>query len=234
MQSLSSAIASIDFAKLAEAQAAIDAKPAKASRSAKPAAEPAKPAEPAPAQSVTVAKPTTSDREAARAEARDTFHAARAAAARAVAEFYTGRSMPFKAATAKLTPLNPASRVCGASPRSAALLLALATYGSEAFNAAGEFQRGGFNVPARLVNPSAPDGATFRAKPEAGCLGDQRGRTVDYADDAGDNPDALIKLHVASAMRDITSAFGDAKATAFRDMLASYGVAEAIELRDAA
>lgn len=109
-----------------------------------------------------------------------TYADERHAAMRAVAAFYTsGTSFPFKAASAKLSDLNSAN-VKAPSVRTAALVAAMLTYAGDNIGPDGTFQRGGFRVPARLINPDAKPGVTLPAMPESGCLGNMLGRVVSH------------------------------------------------------
>lgn len=137
---------------------------------AKPAtAKPAtKPAAPKAAKPATEAKPVS------------TYGDERRAAAIAVGAFYSGASLPFKAASAKLSDLNPAN-VKKPSPRTGALVAAMLAYSTaDTFDKAGNFQRGAFRVPARLINPDASADAMLAAMPESGCLGNMLGRVVSH------------------------------------------------------
>ena len=172
----------------------------------KAAARAAKPAAPAIA-----AKPTAADREAARVQAADERSLAKQAAARAVAEFYSGASKPFKAATDRCADINFANGKA-AKPRQAALMLALITYGAGNMRSDGTFIRGAFTVPARLINPNAPASATVRAQPESGCLGNILGRAADYVSGpttGREQSAAIYRLRIPIALSEIQAAFGD-------------------------
>lgn len=173
------------------------------------------------------AKPTSAEREAARADKLDDMRLARTVAAGAIASYYSGTSLPFKAASDKFTPLNGASRQCKPSQRQAALLLALITYGAGNFKPDGSFVRGGFRVPAKLINPKLGD-AIISAQPESGCIGDMRDLCISYSDGSA-SPDAVLKLNVPRSLTYIQAHFGDARANAAKAMLASYGVRAAID-----
>lgn len=142
-----------------------DAKPARKPRAPKAA----KPAEPAPSVPAVVAAPAVTS-----------YSDERAAAAAAVGQFYTaGPSFPFKAASAKLSDINP-NNAKAPSVRTAALVAAMLAYNADNIKPDGTFARGGFRVPATLINPDAKRGETLPAMPESGCLGNMLGRVVHH------------------------------------------------------
>jgi hypothetical protein len=135
---------------------------------AKPASKPRAPKAAKPVEAAPVAAPTTSIADE------------RAAAAAAVSAFYTsGPSFPFKSASVKLSDINP-NNAKAPSPRTAALVAAMLAYAGDNIKPNGEFVRGGFRVPATLINPSAKRGETLPAMPESGCLGNMLGRVVHH------------------------------------------------------
>lgn len=171
-------------------------------------------------------KPTTEARERARADAADSRSLARQAARQAVAEFYSGASKPFKAASDRFSDLNPANAKAP-STRQAGLMLALITYGAGNFKPNGSFVRGGFIVPAKLVNANAKPGETIRAQPESGCLGNMLGRTISHVSGpitGKAQAEAVFKLDAKRALAEIQSAFGDKAANGARAMLQAHGV----------
>lgn len=96
---------------------------------------------------------------------------ARAAAARAVAAFYSGRSLPFKSA-ADLKRKSPINFALNRAPteRSAALIAAILTYCNVQPGTL-EFVRGSGAVPGRLLGFTGPDAERiFNAGPESGGL----------------------------------------------------------------
>lgn len=193
---------------------------AKSATPAKATAKPAKPAKPVPA------KPTAEARAKAQADANDSRRLARDVAARAVAEFYSGASKPFKAASDRFSDLN-ANNAKAPSPRQAGLMLALITYGRGNIKANGHFVRGGFIVPAKLINPNAKPDETVRAQPESGCLGNMLGRTVKHVSGpvtGKAQSEAVFSLDAKRALAEIQAAFGDKPANAARALLQSYGV----------
>lgn len=104
----------------------------------------------------------------------------RAAAARAVGEFYTsGTSFPFKSASVKLSDIN-ANNAKAPSVRTAALVAAMLAYSGDNIKPDGTFTRGGFLVPAKLINPDAKPSDKLHAMPESGCLGNMLGRVVSH------------------------------------------------------
>jgi hypothetical protein len=220
----------------AEATASAQAKLAKAADNRKPKPAPAKqPASPngkaaakrvasKPAAKPQPAKPTAEAREAAQRAEADSRRLARQCAAQAVGEFYAGASKPFKAASDRFADINP-SNGKSATPRQAALALALITHGSGNMRRDGTFTRGAFVVPARLVNPSAKPGDTIRAQPESGCLGNMLGRICDYVSgprSGREQSAAVYRLRVDPAIAEIQAAFGDKPAQAARKLLSSF------------
>lgn len=174
----------------------------------------------------TPAKPTQAAREQAQRDANDSRRLARDVAARAVAEFYAGPSKPFKAASDRFADLNP-NNAKAPSVRQAGLLLALITYGRGNIKPTGQFVRGGFTVPAKLINANAKPGDTVRAQPESGCLGNMLGRTVRHVSGpvtGKAQAEAIFGLDAQRAIAEIQAAFGDKQAAAAATLLASYGV----------
>lgn len=156
------AIATDAAAFIGPVQPAAPAKPAKAKRAAKPVAPVAEKPAPAPVVVVT--------------SVADERHAA----ALAVGEFYTaGTSFPFKSASVKLSDIN-ANNAKAPSVRTAALVAAMLAYAGDNIKPDGTFVRGGFRVPATLINPDAKRGDTLPAMPESGCLGNMLGRVVSH------------------------------------------------------
>ncbi len=173
------------------------------------------------------AKPSQAAREQAQRDQADARRLARDVAAKAVSAFYTGASKPFKAASDRFADLNPANAKA-ATPRQAALALALITYGAGNMRSDGTFKRGGFIVPARLLNPNAKPGDTVRAQPESGCLGNMLKRSVDYRSgprSGRDQIEAIFQLRVPVALAEIQAAFGDKQAAAAKRLLASFAKA---------
>lgn len=147
-----------------KARKIVIAKPSKATPSAKPsvAVKPAKP---------TVAnKPAATTKATTNAADLNAREQARAAAAKAVAAFYAGTSLPFKSASdlKRKAPVNFAL-TREPSARTASLLAAILTYCDVA--ADGTFQRGSGRVPGKLLGLTGPAAQqTFSAGPESGCL----------------------------------------------------------------
>jgi hypothetical protein len=195
---------------------------AKPNRKQRRAAASANPAKPQPA------KPTTAEREAAQRDRADGRRLERGAAAAAVAAFYRGASLPFKAASDRFADYNP-SNAKAATPRQAGLLLCLITYGAGNMRRDGSFVRGGFRIPARLINPNAPADMLVSAQPESGCLGNLAGRACDYVSGPRSGPEqraALYKLRVPAALAEIQAAFGDAAAADAKARLAAFPAAK--------
>jgi len=178
----------------------------------------------APATPAKPAKPTQADRLAAQAAQADALSLARQAARKAVSEFYSGRSLPFKAAGDRFADLNFANAKA-ATPRQAGLMLALITYGAGNMLSTGEFIRGEFRVPARLINPNAKPSDTIRAQPESGCFGNMLGRAADYVSGpkAGrEQAAAVYRLRPAVALAEIQATFGDKLAKQAAKLLAGF------------
>jgi hypothetical protein len=219
------------------AQATPAAKPNRATRRA--SAAKAKPSK--PAAKPEAAKPTTAERDAQRAAASDDLRLARAIAGQAVGEFYPGASKPFKAASDAFADINEANAKPGptgiGTMRQAALHLALATYGSTAFKPDGSFVRGGFRVPAHLINPKLPRDTVIAAQPESGCLGNTLGLTVEYVSGPRSGKaqrEAIYRVRVATAAKLIAATFGDKQRLAYLTLLANAGVRDAVKLAKAA
>jgi hypothetical protein len=182
------------------------------------AATPATPATPAPkaARKPAAPKAATPAVEAQPVAAKpvSTYADERAAAAIAVAAFYSGASLPFKAASAKLSDLNPANPK-KPSVRTAALVAAMLAYApSGTFDKRGHFTRGAFRVPARLLDPKAKADAMLAAMPESGCLGNMLGRVVKHISGpvGGKNArDGIFALDFAAARVELQQ-LGDATA----------------------
>lgn len=125
-----------------------------------------------PAVAVKPAKPAVATKPAAKLNAADltSREQARAAAAKAVAAFYAGRSLPFKSASdlRRKAPINFAL-TRDPSARTAALLAAILTYCN--VQSDGTFVRGSGRVPGKLLGlTGAAANETFSAGPESGCL----------------------------------------------------------------
>lgn len=211
---------------------AVASKPAKAPKAAKPttAKKPASDNGKAAAKRVATktatgpAKPTQAERERQQAEANDARRLARDVAARAVAEFYSGASKPFKAAADRFADINTNNGKT-ATARQAGLALALITYGAGNMRSDGTFTRGAFTVPAKLINPNAKPGETIRAQPESGCLGNMLGRAADYVSGpktGREQSAAVYRLRPAVVLAEIEAAFGQKTAKAAATMLAGF------------
>jgi hypothetical protein len=197
-------------------------KPTTGNRAQRRAAASNKPT-PTPTQPV-AAKPSVEARQRAQADANDARRLARDVAAKAVAAFYPGASLPFKAATDRFADYNPANGK-SATARQAGLMLALITYGAGNMRSDGTFTRGAFTVPARLVNPNAKPNETVRAQPESGCLCNAIGRAVDYVSgpkSGREQASAVYRLRVNVALAEIQATFGDKPTQAARKLLASF------------
>ena len=175
-----------------------------ATEATKPARKPRAPkaATPAPETAPVSTKPVSS------------YADERAAAALAVSAFYSGASLPFKAASSKLSDLNT-SNPKRPSPRTAALVAAMLAYAPDGtFNKRGEFSRGAFRVPAKLLNPNAKPGEMLAAMPESGCLGNMLGRVVHYVSGPTGGKqarDGVYRLDYAAARTELAQ-LGDATA----------------------
>lgn len=170
------------------------------------------------------AKPTSAAREAAQRQANDDRRLARDVAAKAVSAFYSGRSLPFKPATDRFADINMQNGKAS-SERQSALMLALITYGAGNMLSDGTFVRGGFIVPAKLINPSAKPGETVRAQPESGCLGNMLGRSCVYLSgpkSGRDQSAAIYRLNLSVALSEIASTFGDKQRNVAAKLLAGF------------
>lgn len=179
---------------------------------------------PAPAVAAKPAKPSAEARAQAQADTNDKRRLERDVSAAAVAAFYSGASLPFKAASDRFADLN-FNNAKSATARQAGLMLALITYGSGNMLSDGTFTRGGFNVPARLVNKNAKPNETVRAQPESGCFGNLLGRAGDYVSgpkSGREQASAIYRLRVGPALSEIAAAFGDKQRNAAAKLLASY------------
>lgn len=138
--------------------------------------------------------------------ASESFADARRAAAFAVGAFYTsGPSFPFKPASANLSDINT-TNAKNPSVRTAALVAAMLAYAGDNIKADGTFVRGGFRVPARLINPNAKPSDTFAAMPESGCVGNMLGRVLHYVSGpiGGKNArDGIFRIDFAAARAEL-------------------------------
>lgn len=162
------------IAKPAKPSAARVAKPAKP-EAAKPAVKPA-------------ADSDTSDRQAERI-----------AAAAAISAFYSGRSLPFKAASDTFAALRLDKAPKAATTRQAALIASMLLAGDN-IKPDGTFTRGGFIHDARAVQP------------ETGCLSDMLGRVVSYVSGpttGKQSRDAIFRIDLAKARAEISAHLGD-------------------------
>lgn len=135
----------------------------------------------------------------------------RAVAATAVATYYAGKSLPFKAASDTFRPL--AVNTKAATQRQAALFAAmLASDLAGNIKPDGTFTRGGFRLPARLFNPKAPADATVACQPESGCLSDANGRVISYVSGpltGKAQREAIYRIDLAKAAAEISATLGD-------------------------
>lgn len=191
-----------------EAATIATAKPAKRAARAKPEAV-AKPSKPAATAKPATAKPdATAKLEATRA--------ARAVANAAVSTYYSGLSLPFKAAADRFADLRldkPAKRATERQAALLAVMLAADTAGNIKRN--GQFTRGGFKLPASLFDKSAPAGSVVDCQPETGCLSDMLGRAVHYVSgptSGNGQRDTVLRLDFKAARADITAQLGGALA----------------------
>jgi hypothetical protein len=182
--------------------------------SAKPeTATPAKRATRKPAKPAAAAKPETPAAAAAAKPDNSARDAERQAASLAIAEFYAGRSLPFKSASDAFAALRLDKAPKAATQRQAALLcvmLAADTAGNIKPN--GEFTRGGFRIPARLINPQAKPGDMLAVQPETGCLSDMLGRTVHYVSGPTSGKaqrETVLRVDLARAKAEISAHIGD-------------------------
>ena len=118
----------------------------------------------------TVAKPVP---------ASDNRREARSVAARAVAVYYSGKSLPFKSAGDKFADL--ACNTKQSTIRQSALFaVMLAADLAGNIKPDGTFIRGGFLLPLSLFRADASPDATVQCQPESGCLSDANGRVLSY------------------------------------------------------
>lgn len=139
----------------------------------------------------------------------------RAAASAAIRAFYgldnPRASLPFKAGShiKRLSPVNP-EIAFSPTARTGALIACLIRYGAGNVKPDGTFVRGGFVLPARLVDPKLPATDTVSAGPESGCLSNCLGHSIEHVsgDLGGPNArDAVYRIragaipHIPAEMR---------------------------------
>lgn len=120
------------------------------------------------------------------------------AIAQAMAEYYEGKSLPFKPAHRKLSPLNP-SNGKSATVRQAALIAAILAYGQnlEVTPEGVTFTRTGFTVP---FGKKGKPKVMAQAKPESGCLGNLiGGGAIVHTGGALDSDDAQFTIPIDKA-----------------------------------
>lgn len=164
-------------------------KPAKAERVAKPAAP---------------AKPDQAERQAAREASLNDRRQARIDAAKAVAQYYAGSSLPFKAAADRFADLRLDKAAKRPSQRQAALLASMLLAGDNV-KANGTFTRGAFVIDGRNVQP------------ETGALSDMLGRVISYVSgpvSGNGQRDAVFRIDLAKARAEISEQIGGALARA--------------------
>jgi hypothetical protein len=186
------------------------------------------------------AKPTQAERDAQREASASQRSAERAAAAKAVAD-YIGASKPFKSASDTFAPINHHNAKPGPSGygtvRQAVLLLAMLRYSAGNIDASGRFVRGGFRIPARLLNPQAPRDAMLAAQPESGALGNCIGQTVAYVSGPQSGigqRDAIYRIDFAAMRKLIQATLGDKAVKAANVLIAGFTVASEAAKRQAA
>lgn len=187
------------------------AKPATAKRSAKPEAPAAVVAKPAKRKADPEA---AAKREAERANALDAVREARKLAGEAVAAYYSGASLPFKAAADRFADLRLDKPAKQPSQRQAALLASMLLAGDNV-KRSGEFTRGAFVLDGRNVQP------------ETGCLSDMLGRVVHYVSgptSGNGQRDAIFRIDLKRARDEITALVGGKLAAAALAKLAQLGV----------
>lgn len=132
---------------------------------------------------------------------------ARALAAKAVAAFYSGASLPFKSAhdLRRKAAINFALRR-DATQRSAALLAAILTY-CDVQPGTLHFMRGSGRVPGRLLGYTGPDGERMHsAGPESGGLSNCMPDRIDYVSGALAGPgceNAIFRINYAGALANL-------------------------------
>lgn len=189
-------------------------------------------AKPAAKQSAS-AKPTQAERDATREASHSQRSDEKLAAAKAVAA-YIGPSKPFKSASDTFAPINLANQKPGplscrlGTVRQAVLLLAMLQYGAGNIKPSGQFVRGGFRVPARLINPKAPADAFLAAQPESGCLGNTLGLTTAYVSgptSGAGQRDAIYRINFNAVRKLLAEALGEPAVKAANVFIAGFGVA---------
>lgn len=161
---------------------------------AKPA-KPAKAAKPVAAKPVNLAKPSDATADTASTTRADE----RIAAAAAVRDFYTGKSLPFKAASDTFATLRLDKPAKAATTRQAALIAAMLLSGDNV-KRNGHFTRGGFIHDGKAVQP------------ETGCLSDMLGRVVKHVSGpltGKQARDAVFSIDLKLARAEISAHLGD-------------------------
>lgn len=212
--------ATLAAAATVAATAKRDAADAKRAARKADAAKPAKPATSKPAKREAVAKPATAAKPAKRdasAEREAAFNATREArklAADAVRSYYTGASLPFKAAADTFSPTDPKRQPKRPTQRQAALLASMLLAGDN-IKRDGTFTRGAFVIDGRNVQP------------ESGCLSDMLNRAVSYVSgptNGASQRDAVYRVNLPVALAEITALLSpSALRTKALDRLASLG-----------
>jgi len=192
--------------------------PVKAKRVRKPSTKQATKRD---AKPETVAKPDATQRKAA-AEARaaerqsaiDSRREARKLAADAVAAYYDGASLPFKAAADRFADLRTDKAPKRATQRQAALLASMLLAGDNV-KRDGTFKRGGFTLDGKAVQP------------ETGALSDMLGRVVTYVSgptSGAGQSDAVLKIDLKRAQAEIRELIGGKLAAAALARIEALGV----------
>jgi hypothetical protein len=172
-----------------------------------------KPAAPKAAPIANVIDKPATETQAAKPAVADTRPIERAVAALAVAEYYTGKSLPFKSASDRFADLRTDKPAKAATTRQAALIAAmLAADTSGNIKPSGDFKRGGFMLPARLFDAKAPADKLVACQPETGCLSDMLGRAVTYISGPTSGKaqaDTVLRLNLDIAATEISAQIGD-------------------------
>ncbi len=162
-------------------------KPAKPATAKRAAAKPAKPATAKPANAAPADKPAID------------IGAERKAATDAIRSYYSGASLPFKAASDKFAPFRTDKAPKRATERQAALVAAMLLAGDN-IQPNGNFVRGGFTFDGRNVQP------------ETGCLSDMHGRIIKHVSGplAGKQArESVFNIDLATARAEISAHLGD-------------------------
>lgn len=198
-----------------EAPATVAPAKAKRVRVAKPVTVKADAKPEAPAKPDTSAKRAALEaKQAERANALDARREARKLAADAVATYYGGNSLPFKAAADRFSDLRLDKAPKRATQRQAALLASMLLAGDN-IKRDGTFTRGAFELDGK------------RVQPETGALSDMLGRVVSYVSgptSGAGQSDTVLRIDLKRAQAEIRELIGGKLAAAALKRLETFGV----------